>query len=96
MFLGRLYASFWGIFISSSLSHFYLPRPRVLLSLMLKSLFSRTFTMMGLILVQISFIQIETQLHVSFFLFLTILKIILYIVPIHDLFGLDNMDVLTI
>ena len=52
--------------------------------------------MMGLILVQISFIQIETQLHVSFFLFLTILKIILYIVPIHDLFGLDNMDVLTI
>ena len=62
---------------------------------MLKSLFSRTFTAMGLILVQISFIQIETQLHISFFLFLTILKIILYIVPIHDLFGLDNMDVLT-
>lgn len=85
----------FGVSLSSSLSHFYLPRPGVLLSLMLKSLFSRTFTVMGLILVQISFIQIETQLHISFFLFLTILKIILYIVPIHDLFGLDNMDVLT-
>jgi len=45
----------------------------VLLSLMFNSLFSRTFTMVGLILVQISLIQIEIQLHVSLFLFLKIL-----------------------